>query len=147
MPSEYSYAIVDGDLVHYGIPGMKWGHRRAKKLISKANTARQSSREWNEMARYAESKGKTNKAAKYRKYAIQDLNDARRYEQMVGGRKKNASKKSTKSKVNSGKKVAKKVMQKSARASIKSIGYASQFGARMLQNNIRQQQINRLFGD
>lgn len=29
MPSEYNYAIVDGDLVHYGVPGMKWGVHRA----------------------------------------------------------------------------------------------------------------------
>lgn len=71
----------DGELRHYGVLGMKWGHRKARKNVSKAKTARDSAKEWDEMADYAEKKGKTKRANKYRQNAAQDRADAKSYEQ------------------------------------------------------------------
>ena len=83
-----AYVIHNGELYHYGVKGMKWGHRKAIKLQGKARTARESAKEWKEIgehkvAKYMK-KGKTDKANalknKYDSYAKADLEDARRYE-------------------------------------------------------------------
>lgn len=135
---EYNYT---NELYHYGVPGMRWGHRKAVKLANKASISRESSKEWNQMARYAESKGKTKKAAKYRKYANNDLKDARKYESMSGSRKPSTKKKNPKKTTKTGKKTAKKTLQKIGGASLKSVSYAAQLGARVMQNYGNQQRI------
>ena len=60
---------MNNELYHYGVPGMKWGIRRAKKYANKAQQSRDSAKEWDEMAGYADAKGKTKAAAKYRSNA------------------------------------------------------------------------------
>lgn len=72
--------LANEELYHYGVLGMKWGQHRAKKNVSKAKTARESAKEWDEIARNASSKGKTEAAAKYKRYAARDRADAKKYD-------------------------------------------------------------------
>lgn len=72
--------MYEDELRHYGVLGMKWGVHRAKRNVSKASTARKSAKEWDEIAKYNEKKGKTKQAAKYREYAKKDRADAKKYD-------------------------------------------------------------------
>ena len=74
------YIIIGGELYHYGIPGMKWGERKAYKYANKAKVSRESAKEWEQMAKDAERKGNIKKASKYRQYAKDDLRDADSYD-------------------------------------------------------------------
>lgn len=84
-----NYIIVNGELYHHGVKGMKWGVRKSDKYRAKAKNARESAKEWDEIRenRVAKlrAKGKNKKAdiadAKYRSNAKQDLDDAARYDQ------------------------------------------------------------------
>lgn len=68
---------MEYELYHHGVKGMKWGVRKAKKLQSKAKTARESAKEWDEMAKYARQQGNKKKALKYQKNAKRDRDDAK----------------------------------------------------------------------
>lgn len=126
--------LSEEELYHYGVPGMKWGHRKAK-LLDKANISRQSAKEWDEMAKYAAQKGKTKLAAKYKKNAALDRADASKYEKQASG-------KSPKKTTATGKKRATKALQKTARASLKAVSWSAQVGLRALQNYGNQQRID-----
>lgn len=76
-------------LYHYGVKGMKWGVKRAQKLQNKARIARDSAKEWDEMANYAAQRGKTKRAEKYAAYAKQDLADANKYQQKANKKVEN----------------------------------------------------------
>ena len=76
----YMTRLPEDELMHYGVKGMKWGVRRARKLQSKANIARDSAKEWDEMAGYARAKGKVKKADKYSANAAEDRADAAKYQ-------------------------------------------------------------------
>lgn len=79
---------IERELYHYGIKGMRWGHRKAQKYEGKARTARESAKEWKEIgankAAKLMAKGKTEKAnkvkLKYQMKANQDIADAKSYE-------------------------------------------------------------------
>ena len=63
-------------LIHYGVLGMRWGIRRSNNMIKKAKTARESAKEWDEIAGYH-----PKKKAKYSKYASDNRAQAKAYEQ------------------------------------------------------------------
>lgn len=67
-------------LMHYGVLGMKWGQRRARKYAEKAKTARDSAKEWDEISRHAKQGGKTQKEIdSYKKHARKDRANAKKY--------------------------------------------------------------------
>lgn len=95
----YAVPAQSDELMHYGVKGMRWGHRKAQQYESKARTARESAKEWSEIgankANKLLAKGKTTKAAKvkakYDSYAKQDRADAKKYEAKSKTVKKEAS--------------------------------------------------------
>ena len=135
---ESTIYTVDGkefELQHYGVKGMKWGRRKAKTdYAAQARTARESAAEWDEMAKYAEQRGKTKKAAKYRANASKDRADASAYERQATPKKSSGNPKKTR---NTGKKAVQKSMKKVAQSTIKGSAKAAGIGVQAIAHMVR----------
>lgn len=60
-----NYIITtDNELMHYGVKGMKWGQRRARKFADKADLSRAAASEWERRSQEARLKSNKNKFAK-----------------------------------------------------------------------------------
>lgn len=71
--------------MHYGVPGMKWGHRRAQKYASKAAVSKAAAKELELKAKNAYSKGRLISASKYEVKADIEKAKASRFEQKSKG--------------------------------------------------------------
>lgn len=85
----YNYTTCSDELYHYGVPGMKWGHRKSIQYASKAKATMQKAKELEGIGSNKASKlmaeGKKRKAdsiqAKYKSKAQMNREKAERYEQ------------------------------------------------------------------
>ena len=92
-----NYIITNNGLIntntleHYGVKGMKWGHRKALKYEKKARLARESAKKWDEIGqnKAAKAKAKGNVAkvdkilAKYSQRAKNDRIDTNKYSEQA----------------------------------------------------------------
>ena len=68
--SETTYFISsDGQLMHYGVVGMKWGVRRARKTGGTYSYKSRATKRYEKKAKKAEIYGDTANSAKFKKYA------------------------------------------------------------------------------
>ena len=77
---ENTYMIVDGELYHYGIPGMKWGVRKAREYTSKSDAARKTSDMYESLSKNAVKSGNVSQARKYRRVANKYQRKADKYQ-------------------------------------------------------------------
>lgn len=70
----------DSDYIkHYGVLGMKWGHKKAVRYSNKSEIAKKSAKEWDEIAEYRQKKGNIKAANRARKNAISDRKASAKY--------------------------------------------------------------------
>lgn len=77
---EYNYGPSSDELYHYGVKGMRWGHRKAVKIAGKRDAANAIYDKWDAKAKNALSKGKTRRAEKYAQNAAKYKAKADKYQ-------------------------------------------------------------------
>lgn len=65
----YNQTPRPDELYHYGVPGMKWGHRRARRFYDKSTLSRNVANDYKRISKEYDSEGKTRKAKKAAKRA------------------------------------------------------------------------------
>lgn len=82
--------MMNDELYHYGVPGMKWGVRRSQNKIDKIDK-RSKKNDWSEDATAA-AKIKTKKVSQMTNAELRKLNDRRNLEQQHANLTRNSSK-------------------------------------------------------
>jgi hypothetical protein len=122
--------MLKEELIHYGVPGMKWGKRGGKTsgIVADKKPSRPS---------YLPRKSESQK-----KYEDDNgVNPNRPNRTLNGAKKKTVTKKTA----SVGRKKAKKIAQSGARASAKTVSFGAQMVMRMMQNNIVYGSVGAMF--
>lgn len=67
------------ELIHYGVPGMKWGVRKQQAYLKKSSTAKNKAKEYDSAAKTAKSGGDVKRANRFSKKAERSRKLADRY--------------------------------------------------------------------
>ena len=131
------YMIVDGELYHYGVPGMKWGKRTVRGHAGPGNyltKKRQLAGDKKDLE-YLNKGGHLSVGLTKKRQAAYDKRDKAALEKRITKTEEKIKKKSTK-RVNKGRKKTNKLLQNSVKASAKTVSYGAQFATRLMQNNM-----------
>lgn len=82
--------MINDELYHYGVPGMKWGQRKSQNKLSKIDKHSKKD-DWSEDATTA-AKIKTKKVSQMTNAELRKLNDRRNLEQQYANLARNSSK-------------------------------------------------------
>ena len=82
--------MINDELYHYGVPGMKWGVRRSQNKLDRINK-RSKKNDWSEDATTA-AKIKTKKVSQMTNAELRKLNDRRNLEQQNANLSRNSNK-------------------------------------------------------
>lgn len=136
---QYNYTPSSGDIIHYGVPGMKWGHRKAKAQAisryrneySKKQAGKSSlSRAYSKItgadkiyaeARYNMSKSKAGDLKSSNKSTKKPISN-------------NTAHKDPKKVTKSGQNKTKKILSKNNGKAVKAIGKSAKLGSSMVQS-------------
>lgn len=151
----------DGELMHYGVPGMKWGHRKARPQsdldrarsnyrVAKGqyNKAFKKANRYSSVHPISQFVGKKAKAESDKRWGdaidkAKAVDSAKKAYKEAKVDHKNAKKamrnkqtQKVSSKKQAGRKKAKKILQTGVKASAKTVSIGAQMAARMMQNNV-----------
>ena len=82
--------MINNEIYHYGVPGMKWGVRRSQNALGRIDK-RSNKNDWSEDATTA-AKIKTKKVSQMTNAELRKLNDRKNLEQQYANLTKNSSK-------------------------------------------------------